>query len=73
MLVLRAGETDRLLAEAKLSLVDRLPIRVLGAVLNDVRANDNAYRYYSYLYGYSAEEEPEPAFLPAGGAEEDRG
>ena len=49
MLVLRAGETDRLLAEAKLSLVDRLPIRVLGAVLNNVRANDNAYRYYSYL------------------------
>lgn len=71
MLVLRAGETDRHLAEAKLSLVDRLPIRVLGAVLNDVRTNDNAYRYYSYAYGYSAEEEPEPAFLPTGGP--DRG
>lgn len=66
MLVLRAGETDRHLAEAKLSLVDRLPIRVLGAVLNDVRTTDNAYRYYSYAYGYSAEEEQEPAFLPAG-------
>jgi capsular exopolysaccharide synthesis family protein len=71
MLVLRAGETDRHLAEAKLSLVDRLPIRVLGAVLNDVRTKDNAYRYYSYAYGYSAEEEQEPAFLPAGG--DDRG
>lgn len=71
MLVLRAGETDRHLAEAKLSLVDRLPIRVLGAVLNDVRTKDDAYRYYSYAYGYQAEEEHEPAFLPAGG--EDRG
>jgi capsular exopolysaccharide synthesis family protein len=71
MLVLRAGETDRHLAEAKLSLVDRLPIRVLGAVLNDVRTKDDAYRYYSYAYGYSAEEEQEPAFLPAGGP--DRG
>jgi capsular exopolysaccharide synthesis family protein len=71
MLVLRAGETDRHLAEAKLSLVDRLPIRVLGAVLNDVRTNDNAYRYYSYAYGYSAEEEQEPAYLPTGGP--DRG
>lgn len=71
MLVLRAGETDRLLAEAKLSLVDRMPIRVLGAVLNDVRSNDNAYRYYSYLYGYSAEEESDTAYLPASG--EDRG
>jgi capsular exopolysaccharide synthesis family protein len=73
MLVLRAGETDRHLAEAKLTLVDRLPIRVLGAVLNDVRTKDDAYRYYSYAYGYSAEEEQEPAFLPAGGTGPDRG
>ena len=43
-------------AEAKLSLVDRLPIHVLGAVLNDVRAT-GAYRYYSYLYGSTSEEE----------------
>lgn len=56
LLVVRSGETDRHLAEAKLGLVDRLPIRVLGAVLNDVRAT-GAYRYYSYLYGYTSEEE----------------
>ena len=66
VLVVRSGETDRRLAEAKLGLVDRLPIRVLGAVLNDVRAQ-GAYRYYSYLYGYSVEEETETARLPAPG------
>jgi len=59
LLVVRSGETDRHLAEAKLGLVDRLPIRVVGAVLNDVRAT-GAYRYYSYLYGYTSEEESHP-------------
>jgi capsular exopolysaccharide synthesis family protein len=62
LLVVRSGETDRHLAEAKLGLVDRLPIRVVGAVLNDVRAT-GAYRYYSYLYGYTSEEEDQPAQL----------
>jgi tyrosine-protein kinase Etk/Wzc len=66
LLVVRSGETDRHLAEAKLSLVDRLPIRVVGAVLNDVRAT-GAYRYYSYLYGYTSEEEGTPAQLTAEG------
>jgi Mrp family chromosome partitioning ATPase len=56
LLVVRSGETDRHLAEAKLSLVHRLPIRLLGAVLNDVRAT-GSYRYYRYLYGYAADEE----------------
>jgi|GEM_PF-5025503 len=36
MLVLRIGKTDRRMASAKLELVDRLPVRVLGAVLNGV-------------------------------------
>jgi tyrosine-protein kinase Etk/Wzc len=62
LLVVRSGETDRHLAEAKLGLVDRLPIRVVGAVLNDVRAT-GAYRYYNYLYGYTSEEEDQPAQL----------
>jgi len=57
LVVLRSGETDREMAEAKLQTLDRLPIRVLGAVLNDIRAGTGAYRYYSYLYGYSAENE----------------
>jgi len=67
LLVIRSGETDRHLAEAKLSLVDRLPIRVIGAVLNDVRVG-GAYRYYSYIYGYQASEEDEVARLPGGEA-----
>lgn len=62
MLVFRTGETDRQMAEAKLRLLDRLPVRVLGAVLNEIEA-EGSYRYYSYLYGYTADEEP--AQIPA--------
>ena len=65
MLVLRTGVTDREYTEAKLDMLDRLPIRVLGAVLNDVRQGDayGYYAYYSYLPGYEAsdEREGEPA------------
>lgn len=57
VLVLRSGETDRSMAEEKLKLVDRLPIRLLGAVLNDVDTSQAGYKYYSYVYGYAAEEE----------------
>ena len=56
LMVFRSGETDRQMAEAKLKLLDRLPVRVLGAVLNDIQA-DGVYRYYSYLYGYTSDEE----------------
>lgn len=64
VLVFRTGETDRVMAEAKLRIVDRLPIRLLGAVLNDIRA-EGVYRYYSYLYGYVSGEEDTTAKLPA--------
>jgi Mrp family chromosome partitioning ATPase len=63
MMVFRSGETDRQMAEAKLRLLDRLPVRVLGAVLNEIQA-DGVYRYYSYLYGYSSDEE-KPAQIGA--------
>ncbi len=56
VIVLRSGETNRQMAEAKLRLLDRLPVRVLGAVLNDIRS-DGVYQYYSYVYGYVANEE----------------
>ncbi len=62
-LVLRAGETDRQLAEAKLQVLDRLPIRLLGAILNDVRVGEGAYKYYAYSYGYLAGDE-DSAALP---------
>lgn len=58
-IVLRAGETDRQLTEAKLQIVDRLPVRMLGAILNDVRLKEGAYKYYRYSYGYVAELEEE--------------
>jgi capsular exopolysaccharide synthesis family protein len=51
VLVLRTGTTDRAMAESKLLILDRLPVRVVGAVLNDVPAR-GPYRYYSYLSGY---------------------
>jgi capsular exopolysaccharide synthesis family protein len=61
MMVLRTGRTDRALAEAKLQVLDRLPVRMIGAVLNDVKAT-GIYRYYSYLSGYEppADEIVEP-------------
>jgi Mrp family chromosome partitioning ATPase len=58
LLVLRSGETEREMAENQLKLTDRLPIRLLGAVLNSVNTSDNAYKYYRYVYGYTADEEP---------------
>ncbi len=66
LLVLRTGSTDRHMAEAKLQLLERLPTRVLGAVLNDIHA-DGVYRNYSYLGGYYTTEEEEslPARIPA--------
>jgi Mrp family chromosome partitioning ATPase len=70
LMVLRAGETDRRLAEAKLSTVDRMPIRLLGAVLNDVGETDS-FRYYRYLEGYGAPAaEEEQALLASPAARE---
>jgi Mrp family chromosome partitioning ATPase len=66
LLVMRAGATERDLAEAKLQIVDQLPIRMVGAILNDVRASMNEYKYYSYSYGYgAADEAKEKTALPS--------
>jgi capsular exopolysaccharide synthesis family protein len=66
VLVLRTGSTDRQLAESKLDMLDRLPVRVVGAILNDVERG-GAYKYYSYISGYEPIDEPEAeARLPAG-------
>ncbi len=58
VLVLRTGVTDRELAESRLHDIDRLPIRMLGAILNDVNT-EGVYRYYGYTPGYRAEDEAE--------------
>lgn len=67
-LILRAGETDRQLAEAKLQVLDRLPVRLLGAILNDVRVGQGAYKYDAYSYGYVAEDERPQLPAEAGSA-----
>ncbi|HEX8904427.1 MAG TPA: hypothetical protein VF771_06280, partial [Longimicrobiaceae bacterium] len=58
LMVLRNGATDRQLAEWNLDLVDRLPIRVLGAVVNGISPK-GAYRSYGYLHGYDYQPVPE--------------
>jgi polysaccharide biosynthesis transport protein len=68
-IVLRAGETDRQLAEAKLQILDRLPVRLLGAILNDVRLKEGAYKYYRYSYGYVADVEEEETVQLESGAQ----
>jgi tyrosine-protein kinase Etk/Wzc len=57
VIVLRNGVTDRAFAGARLDSLQRLPIRILGAVLNDVRASEGMYRYYTYIPGYRSEDE----------------
>jgi polysaccharide biosynthesis transport protein len=49
LVVLRQGVSDRKLAAAKMSIVDRLPIRFLGAVINGVSAG-GMYKYYGTDY-----------------------
>lgn len=49
LLVLRQGYSDRKLAAAKLSILDRLPVRILGSVVNEV-PDGGMYRYYGTDY-----------------------
>jgi capsular exopolysaccharide synthesis family protein len=57
LIVLRPAVTDRKLAAAKLEVLDRLPIRILGAVLNAVPGG-GAYRYYGADYDYKDAKDP---------------
>ena len=57
MVVIRIGKTERRMAAAKLLLVDRLPINILGAVLNGVSLKGE-FDYYGYASGYGFGEEP---------------
>jgi len=49
LIVLRQGVSDRKLAAAKLTVLDRLPIRILGAVINGIPGG-GMYRYYGTDY-----------------------
>jgi capsular exopolysaccharide synthesis family protein len=61
VLVLRTDITNKELAESKLDLVARLPIRILGSIINGLKDRDHSYyhRYYSYLPGYEPVDEDE--------------
>jgi succinoglycan biosynthesis transport protein ExoP len=52
LMVLRMGETERRLASAKLATLDRLPVDIIGAVLN-AAPQSGEFNYYSYASGYS--------------------
>ena len=54
LMVMRMGQTERRLIAAKLSVLDRLPVEVLGAVLNSTPMTGE-FQYYSYVSGYSVE------------------
>ncbi len=77
-LVIRTGTTEKPLALAKLEALSRLPIRILGAILNDVEPRGTYFKYYSsYLKGYepgdeSSEDEARPPLLAdvAGGKDQ---
>jgi polysaccharide biosynthesis transport protein len=56
LLVMRTGRTDRAVAEAKLQMLDRLPIRLLGVILNGLD-DGLSYKYYSYMPGYTPDPE----------------
>lgn len=56
LLVLRTGTTNLEFARTKLGALDYLPIRLLGAIVNDVRPG-GGYQYYSYISGYSTADE----------------
>ncbi|MGH7267015.1 MAG: polysaccharide biosynthesis tyrosine autokinase, partial [Candidatus Rokuibacteriota bacterium] len=58
LMVLRRGRTHRELAEAKLEILRRLPLRLLGAVLNDVQAASEYRAYAYYMDGYELTNEP---------------
>jgi len=51
--VTRVGKTDRRVARVRLATLDRLPLRLLGVVLNGIRA-DGMFRDYAYQPEYAA-------------------
>lgn len=60
LVALRVGQTMRRMTAEKLRPFERLPVNVIGAVLNGIDPQGE-FSYYSYIPGYSAEDEPEGA------------
>ena len=60
-LVLRTGQTNMGRARAMLVALERLPVRMLGVILNAFvqKRGERYYAYYEYIDGYGAVDEPE--------------
>lgn len=60
-LVIRSGRSNVGFAQAKLAGLERLPVRMLGVILNGFVAGraQGYYTYSQYLDGYAAVDEPE--------------
>ena len=56
LVVLRVGQTMRRMASEKLRMFERLPVNVVGAVLNGIQMHGE-YGYYGYVAGYEARDE----------------
>ena len=71
LMVLRLGRTSRELARAQLEILRRLPPRLLGAILNDVREESEYRAYAYYMDGYQVSGEPpfQPLVAARGEAE----
>jgi succinoglycan biosynthesis transport protein ExoP len=64
LLVIRTGVSHREVLKSKVEVLGRMPIRLLGAVLNDV-AQGSVYEYYAYyLPGYDTSDETGVAVQP---------
>jgi capsular exopolysaccharide synthesis family protein len=66
LVVLRVGQTVRRLAAEKLRMFERLPVNLVGAVLNGIQARGE-YGYYGYVSGYEAKDavnEPGKELVP---------
>ena len=56
LLVLRVGKTERRMTMEKMRVFDRLPVNLVGAVLNGIQLTDG-YEYYGYVPGYEASDD----------------
>ena len=59
-LVLRAGQTNKGHARARLAPLERLPVRILRVILNAFvqKRGQGCHAYYEYIDGYGARDEP---------------
>jgi capsular exopolysaccharide synthesis family protein len=58
LVVVRTDVTSRSMAEANMAMLDRLPVRALGAVINGTLPN-GVYSAYEYLPGYEVADLPD--------------